>query len=210
MARKPSESSTSRKPLPTAKARTKGPRTVTHDHQPIYRVARREWQNPLDAAHSRRQPGRWNTADFPALYCCCSVEVARAVVRDVFRLAGVTLADLQEGRKPMLVPVRWQGEAVDVASAEGVAAAGLPPNYPNGASHDATRPLAAAWHDGGAEAVLCRSASLARDGFDTWMDPHEAWGEVAIFVANAATKPKAGRVRRDLRWLEAPITKTGA
>ena len=56
-----------------------------HRHRPVYRVVRADWEDPLDASFSRRRPDRrWNTADFGALYCCCSEAVARAVAQASF------------------------------------------------------------------------------------------------------------------------------
>ena len=71
-------------------------RRFAHRHQPVYRVVRAGWEDPLDASFSRWWPDRrWNIADFAALYCCCSEAVARAVAQDVLRVASVLLEDLQ-------------------------------------------------------------------------------------------------------------------
>jgi hypothetical protein len=37
-------------------------------------------------------------------------------------------------------------------------------------------------------------------GFRDWTGMHERWGEVAIFVENAASPPALLRKRRDLGW----------
>ena len=70
--------------------------TAVHDHVPVFRVARRDWPDPVDAKFSQLSyvNNRWNTPVFPALYCCCPEVVARAIVRDIFRLTGAGLADL--------------------------------------------------------------------------------------------------------------------
>ena len=126
---------------------TTPPRTVVHNHVPLYRVIRRAWVDPLDTAYSQRASAgnRWNSPDFPALYCSCSERVARAVTRDVFRLAGIELADLQDAMLPQLVEVAWDGEVIDVASPQGVAAAGFPPDYPDGIDKTQTRATAKIW-----------------------------------------------------------------
>lgn len=179
--------------------------TVQHAHSPVYRVVRRTWKDPLDASFSRNRPGnRWNTAEFPALYCCCHPGVARAVVLDVFRLAGVELADLQPAAMPQLVEVSWGGEVVDVASTEGVAATGFPLDYPKAVSKSQTRRSAHEWYARGAEGVVCRSASIARTGFATWTGTHIHWGEIAIFIQNAKRRPRLVRRRRDLEWVSKP------
>ena len=147
---------------------TTAPRTVAHNHVFLYRVIRRGWADPLDTSYSQRASAdnRWNTPDFPALYCSCSERVARAVARDVFRLAGIELADLQPAMLPQLVEIAWEGGVIDVASPEGVAAAGFPQDYPVGIDKSQTRESARIWHDGGAAGVVARSASLMRMGRD--------------------------------------------
>jgi len=87
-------------------------RRFEHDHTPVQRVVRRGWSDPLDASFSQRRPDRrWNTQDFPALYCCCSVRVARAVALDIFRVAGLELEDLH----PPPSPRRHHGPLVSIA-----------------------------------------------------------------------------------------------
>lgn len=177
---------------------------IPHGHEPVYRVARAGWDDPLDVSHSqRRSDNRWNTPEFPALYACCSETVARAVTLDVFRVYALVLDDLPASIRPQLVELGWQGEAVDVASAEGVAQAGFPPTYPEGAPREATQRAAGTWHQEGREGVVCRSASLARRGFSGWQGSHEAWGELAIFVRNARHQPRLLRRRPDDGWLRA-------
>jgi RES domain-containing protein len=179
------------------------PRTVTHHHVPLYRVIRRAWADPLDTSYSQRASAdnRWNTPDFPALYCACSEQVARAVARDVYRLAGVESADLQDAMLPDLVEITWAGGVVDIASSEGVQAAGFPPEYPFGIEKTQTRERATAWYDNGAEGVVGRSTSLMRLGFSNWVGEHESWCEVTIFVNNSRQQPSVQRRRTDLDWL---------
>src|SRR5271163_163838 len=104
--------------------------TIVHDHIPIFRVIRRDWADPLDPTFSQRSHvnNRWNTARFPALYCCCSDAVARAIVRHIFRLTGVDIADLQEAVQPQLVEILWTGEPVDMITETAIVAAGFPAN----------------------------------------------------------------------------------
>lgn len=174
------------------------PVAVEHRHVPVYRVVRRSWADPLDTSFSQQKTdNRWNTPDFPALYCCCSEPVARAVTLDVFRMAGVELSDLRAHAQPQLVEVDWHGRVVDMSSPEGIAAAGFPAGYPVGVDKRATREAAAAWHQAALEGVVCRSASLARQGFRTWHGRHEQWSEVAIFDDDATLM----RRRDDLDWL---------
>jgi hypothetical protein len=177
-------------------------RLVSHGHQPIYRVVRAGWTDPLDASFSQTAPdNRWNTREFPALYCCCGLEVARAVTRDILRFAGVEVEDLQPGFRPRLVEIEWAGQVVDVVSPEGVAAAGFPDSYPEGVSKRHTRELAAEWHRQAAEGVVCRSASLHRLGVSGWSGGCARCGELALYVESCATPPRKLRHRDDVGWL---------
>lgn len=175
---------------------------IDHTHLPVYRVIRRGWTDPLDSSFSRSQSdNRWNTADFPALYCCCSEPVARAVTLDIFRFAGIELTDLHPQARPQLAEIRWQGRVANMASPEGIQAAGFPANYPAEVSKRQTREYAAAWYQAEMEGVVCRSASLFRQGLRHWVEPHQRWSELAIFPQPSATLPSLIRRRDDLDWL---------
>ena len=175
--------------------------TISHTHTPIFRVVRSNWADPLDSSFSTKAPdNRWNDATFEALYCCCSEGVARAVARDVLEFAGVELDELQPSAQPQLVEIAWVGNVADVASAEGIEAAGLPAEYPGGTPKTETRRRAAAWHDARVEGVVCRSSSLQRLGFTAWTGAHEPWSGLAIFTANALEKPSLLAKRPDLAW----------
>jgi RES domain-containing protein len=177
-------------------------RTVQHDHVPVFRVVRVGWRRPLDASFSQTKGDRrWNTPDFPALYCCCSVLVARAVTRDLFRLAGITESDLAESYRPRLIELEWAGRVADVASEAGIESAELPSEYPEGTAKSQTRERAERWFAGGLEGVVCRSASLARLGWARWSGSHPPWGEVAVFVASCGVQPRMTRDWGATGWL---------
>jgi len=177
--------------------------TVVHEHAPIFRVIRRGWPDPDDARFSQfsRVNNRWNTPSFPALYCCCSETVARAIVRDIFRFAGVDLAGLQETAQPQLVEIHWSGEPIDMVSEAAIAAAGFSREYPIGSHHSETQRIATKWHREGAAGVLCRSASLARFGYSDWTGDHPRWGELAIYTDNSTITPSVLKRRDDPTWL---------
>lgn len=180
-----------------------GPRIILHSHLGVYRVIRRTWRDPLDASFSQRETdNRWNTPEFPALYCCCSLRVARTVTLDLLRRAGVVLEDLRPGAQPALAEIRWSGRVVDVASAEGVAAAGFDSRYPEGATIADTEAKATNWHAAGLQGVVCRSASMVHQGLDRWVGDHRRWGELAIFIRNQRRKPVLVRRVEDLGWLK--------
>jgi len=177
-------------------------RRFDHGHVPVYRVVRQEWSDPLDASFSQRTPDRrWNTEDFPALYCCCSTRVARAVALDVFRVAGLEPEDLQPPARPRLAEIDWRGEVVDVVTEGGVAAAGFPAEYPRAMDRAATRSAGARWHAEDAEGVCARSASLERAGVSRWSGDHRHYAELAIFVQNAKASAVLRSRREDDRWL---------
>jgi len=180
------------------------PLATAHGHIPLYRVVQKDWEDPLDASFSQVSPDRrWNTPEFPALYCCCSERVARVVAIDRFLCAAWRIEDIQPAQLPRLVEFHWTGHVVDVATDEGVSAAGFDASYPGGSNKEQTRKLAAQWHAQLAQGVVCRSASMWRLGFSRWLEPHEQWSEIAIFVRNCdkSEQPRDLTRRPDLDWL---------
>ncbi len=178
------------------------PLSAAHSHWPVFRVVRAEWQEPLDATFSQSKPDRrWNTQHFPALYCCCSLPVARAITRDIFNLGAILPSDLQPEYRPRLVEIKWQGRVADVASPAGVEAAGFPTAYPEDVETETTQRKGSEWFARGLEGVVCRSASLFRLGASRWNGSHEPWGELAIFVSNSEEEPRLIGHRDELDWL---------
>ena len=135
------------------------------------------------------------------LYTCCSEQVARAVVQDRFRLTSTAIGDLTDNMIPRLCEIEWTGPAVDVASLDGIRAAGLPDTYPSGIDKSVTQARGADWHRDGHQSVVCRSASMWRIGWTAWSGLHEAWSELAVFVERAKRRPTLVRCRDDLEWL---------
>lgn len=174
---------------------------------PLYRIVRREWiADALNASFSRRMAARrWNTAQFPALYCCASHRVARAVVRDLFGMAAVTLEDLQPARRPDLAEIRWTGELVDLSSEAGLIAAGFPAAYPAGTTYEQTQAAAVRWHRSGREGVLARSASLhragQRAGETRWAGDPAEFCEVTLFVRHVTVSPSVVGIRPAEEWI---------
>jgi RES domain-containing protein len=165
--------------------------SIDHVHEPVLRVVRTSWTDPLDVSFSQQKvDNRWNTPTFPALYCCCSEPVAVAVAEDVLNYAGVVVADLQPEYRPQKVAISWSGHVVDVISEEGLKSIGLPSEYPVAVSKDRTRTLAEQWIGADEEGIVCRSASLSKKGFAGWVGSHEPWGELTIFTSAAKIAPK--------------------
>lgn len=158
----------------------------------------------MDASHSQLvTTNRWNTPAFPAMYCCCSRPVARAIVAAQWKAAGVkSLSQLTRDYYPCLSEITWTGDVVDVASVDGVQAGGFPATYPEGVSISDTQTAATAWHAQGIEGVMCRSHAIWQLGYAAWTGTHEPWGEVAIFTCNTRTRPESLARHTDLAWLE--------
>ncbi len=182
---------------------------MVHQHVPVYRVGRRSWRDPLDTSYSWRQPAnRWNTTEFPALYCCCSEGVARAVALDNLRRGGMLLEDLQPPARPVVWEIDWAGVVVDMASSPGIATNGFPPEYPAGVEIGRCRDAATIWHDAGHHGIVCRSAAMLRLGLNAWTGDHRRWGELVVYPANLNRRhgavPKLRRIRADDSWLRKP------
>jgi len=122
-------------------------------------------------------------------------------VKDIFRITGATIADLLETAYPQLVEIHWRGTPVDMTAESAIVLAGFSPDYPARVNHSQTRIVAIGWHAGGASGVLCRSASMARLGFNGWNGDHAAWSELAIYTENCTAKPIMLNRRDDLGWL---------
>lgn len=173
-----------------------------YDSGPLYRVIRQGWKRPLDSSFSQTTANRrWNTPDFPALYCCSSPKVARAVTLDLFRFTGIQIEDLRPDLHPQLVEINWTGSVVDMATSKGIRAAGFSSNYPEGASLPETQKAATKWHKNGQEGVICRSASLHRLHFSDWSGQPERWSEIAIFPQRAKRAPRLVRRIFGLGWM---------
>ncbi len=177
--------------------------TVPHVHVPLFRVGPRSWTDPTDASFSQSHTdNRWNTPAFPALYCCCSERVARAVVDDRLRRLAVELADLTPDAQPQLAEIDWTGTVVDMISEEGIVTNGFPRAYPAGVEVADCQRASIAWNEAGHEGVVCRSAAVHRLSRGMrWEGDHQAWGEVAVFTQKAREKPRLRRLRNDLDWL---------
>jgi hypothetical protein len=84
------------------------------------------------------------------------------------------------------------GRYVDIVTANGVAAAGLPSEYPHGVGWSRCQPIGAATHAAGEIGIACRSA--AECSATAWLGE-----ELAIF--DSATQPKrSGGPRAFADW----------
>ena len=137
---------------------------------PYLRIAYPDWDEPLDGSYSARFGGRWNPAgSYPVCYLNRDLPTARANARHMLerRLAGlpVTVDDIDPDELPVLVETVVEDEEfVDVLSAEGCLAVGLPSTYPKGVDGATVpwaicQPIGAAAWDEGRAGMACRSAA---------------------------------------------------
>jgi RES domain-containing protein len=151
--------------------------------EPCFRVADPDWADPLDGGFAARHGGRWNPpGSFPVVYLNADVATAR---RNVDRLlAGQPYGpeDLDPAEAYILVEAEApRAGYVDVVTAAGLRACGLPESYPRDADgavvdHATCRPIGVAAHEAGLPGIACRSAAPGASDADE---------ELACFVAVA-------------------------
>jgi len=159
-----------------------------------YRVCKPDWLNCADTSYSKVTGARWNPRGaFGALYVCATIEVAAANARTHHSGRAIGLFSLRPERRPRLqrfdVPA---AQYVDVVTPKGVAAAGLPPEFPYGVGWARCQPIAAQAHAKGKCGIACRSA--AECSATGWLGE-----ELAVF--DSAPQPKAvGKPRAFADW----------
>jgi len=151
-------------------------RATVARHGPYYRVVDPTYVNPLDTSYSRTFGGRWNPPiEFGALYLCATMSVAAANARYRFVGRAIKLFDLLPAAQPELVTVEVPRlVVVDVVSADGIAAIGLPPNYPYGVPWPPCQAIARAAYLDAVAGVAARSNAEA--GITLWVGE-----ELAVF-----------------------------
>ncbi|MBV8222261.1 MAG: RES family NAD+ phosphorylase [Candidatus Eremiobacteraeota bacterium] len=159
-----------------------------------YRVCKPEWHDCSDTAYAKANGARWNPRGrFGALYLCATIEVAATNARNQHTGRAIGLFSLRPERRPQLQ--RFDVSLVryaDIVSAEGVAAAGLPADYPYDVGWQRCQPIGAAVYDVGMPGIACRSAAECTK--TSWLGE-----ELAVF--DSAARPKAaGRRRAFADW----------
>ena len=153
-----------------------------------WRIAHREWGDPVDPSHAARQGGRWNPPDsFPTLYLNEDPVTARLNLRAFIAEWPYEPEDLRDDTGPQLVGAtlprsQW---VCDAHSRAGIAALDLPKTYPlDGAGRTVTRErcqlIGVAVHGRGLRGVRARSAQ----------SPDRAGRELAWFPATARSRAK--------------------
>jgi RES domain-containing protein len=141
-----------------------------------HRVVDPSYSNPFDTSYARTMGRRWNPrGEFGALYLCATIAVAAANARYQFVGRAIKLFDLLPAARPELVAVDVANlDVVDVVTANGVAAAGLPPNYPYGVPWPPCQAIAHDAFADGIAGVAARSNAEATASF--WVGE-----ELAVF-----------------------------
>lgn len=131
------------------------------------RITRPHYADPFDPGFAERLGGRWNPpGSWPTLYLNEDLVTVHAQVRHLFAGRGVEPDDLDDDAPIRLAAATLPGRqrVADVVSADGVAAVGLPEEYPLDAAgrivgHDVTQAIGVAAHSSGRRGVWCRSAA---------------------------------------------------
>jgi RES domain-containing protein len=125
-----------------------------------YRVCKPDWTDCGNTSHSRIRGGRWNApGEHAVLYLNRTVRMAALQALENFRGEAHSLFDLRPERRPHLqtfgVPAAGY---VDVVTADGVRALGLPAGYPEGADWQACQAIGSAAYAAGERGIACRTA----------------------------------------------------
>lgn len=163
-----------------------------------WRIARREWRDPLDPAHAAQRGGRWNPpGSFPTLYLNEDMVTARLNLRTFIAGWPYEPEDLRDDSGPALVGATLPRDqrVLDVHSRPGVAAVGLPASYPvDGRGrivpHGPCQRIGEQARQQGLRGVRCRSARA----------PEGAGRELAWFPATSRSRARRTRSLPFERW----------
>lgn len=160
------------------------------------RLAEPDWSDPLETRHSERRGGRWNApGSYGVLYLNAGERMARLQVEH--RLAGhpYGIEDLDPAEQHDLVEVDVASmDALDVLSAEGLAAVALPASYPLDADgrvvpHAVCHPVGRAAYDEQLAGIAYRSAAARAAPEDEELAVFDR--EVAHLVRQTGRRPFA-------------------
>jgi RES domain-containing protein len=136
--------------------------TLSRGDENYFRVAKPEWENPLDTSYAHRQGGRWNPPlSFPVLYLNATIEVAKANVHHLhFHGAPWDPEDIRPGAGPVLAEASVpEDRYVDVVTPEGIERGGLPPGYPKRADYVECQAVGQRAWDQDHPGIACLSAA---------------------------------------------------
>ena len=166
-----------------------------------YRVVDPRYRNPFDTAYAKAAGRRWNPpGEFGALYLCATLAVAAANARFQFVGRAIKLFDLLPSARPELVTVDVPHlDTVDLITAGGVDAVGLPPSYPWRVPWEPCQAIAREAYGDGIAGVAARSNAEAT--VTSWVGE-----ELAVFD----TLGEFAQVTRDAfaLWYPDPIPRS--
>jgi hypothetical protein len=139
--------------------------TIPDGHR-WWRIARHEWEDPLDPTFAREHGGRWNPpGSFPALYLNEDQVTARINVRSFITGWPYEPEDLRDDTGPLLIAALLprRQRVADVHTPQGVRAVGLPAAYPldharQVVAHQHCHQVGVAAKNRGLRGIRCRSA----------------------------------------------------
>ena len=162
-----------------------------------FRIADRDWENPIDGSFAMRTGARWNDpGSFPVVYHKRDKATARANLRRRYRDEPYQVEDLDPPEAPILVSTTvHQRRFVDVVTDDGCREAQLPTSYPmtNGAEVSWLECRAVgnrAWNEGTA-GIASRSAAGNRDS---------GLEELAWFQRDEQLEPKSVEDFEEWYW----------
>lgn len=130
------------------------------------RVADPSWTDPLTGQFAKERGRRWNPpGSFPVVYLNRDEVVARANVARLYAGKPYGPEDFRRTPAPDLVTVEVErADYVDIVTADGCEAAGLPRSYPIDAGgtmvpHEICQPIGQAAWEAGLPGIACRSAA---------------------------------------------------
>ncbi len=163
-----------------------------------WRIARADWNNPLDPTFAQRSGGRWNPPQsFATLYLNEDQTTARANMQLFAAAWPYQPEDLRESGAPILVEALLPRDqrVADGHSQAGVAALGMPSTDPfdrNGSviGHSVSQPIGARVLEAGLRGVRYRGARL----------PLGAGRELAWFPATVRSRARMGAALPFASW----------
>lgn len=153
-----------------------------------FRLAKPEWNDPLDLSYSKAAGGRWNPpGEFGVLYLNRTLEVSAANARWRHRGRAIGLFDLQPERRPILVSVDVRPSRVlDVVTVAGLRALRFPVSYPYGVGQVRCRPIGRRARRAGLSGIACRSSAESTP--TRWLGEELGWFDCAPALSENAPR----------------------
>jgi len=160
----------------------------------VYRYIPHSGANPMDGTYSMRRGQRWNArGSFPVVYTNCTVEVAINNIWHQHKGESGRPWEVDSERQPDLYEIQMdQDGLVDIVTAVGVAAVGLPVEYPDGVPYSTTQPIGQLLYNEKRPGIWCRSAA------------QEDGEEIALFTDYCNSPHNVSPPKRFWEWFPVP------